>query len=265
MTSQDALPPAEVDIGDPGGSLQAEYERRSVAREARVRGRFPRMGGLLLALFEDPASTKAFSKGAEGERRVAARLAELSGPGVLFLHNRKLGRGRRDGDVDHVALTAGGVFVIDAKQYKNAKVRVRRTGGLLLPVREQLMVNGRDRSKLMASVSRQREAVCEAVDTFRHAEVTGTAYPSSRCCASSGRTCRCSARPGSMVYRCSGPKERPSCCASQPVLSIRTRSLPSIDIWPKQCLQPESPRHPDLSGNLLEGEVEVGAEIVSSL
>lgn len=177
MTSQDALPPAEVDIGDPGGSLQAEYERRSVAREARVRGRFPRMGGLLLALFEDPASTKAFSKGAEGERRVAARLAELSGPGVLFLHNRKLGRGRRDGDVDHVALTAGGVFVIDAKQYKNAKVRVRRTGGLLLPVREQLMVNGRDRSKLMASVSRQHEAVCEAVDTFRHAEVTGDGIP----------------------------------------------------------------------------------------
>ena len=72
----------------------------------------------------------AFSKGAVGERRVAARLEELSGPGVLFLHNRRLGAGRRDGDVDHMALTSGGVFVIDAKRYKNAKVRIRRSGGL---------------------------------------------------------------------------------------------------------------------------------------
>jgi hypothetical protein len=169
--------PLEVDIGDPGGSLQAQYERRAGAREARVRERFPRMGGFLLGVFGDPASTTAFSKGAEGERRVAARLAKFSGPGVLFLHNRKLGRGRRDGDVDHMALTAGGVYVIDAKHYKNAKVRVRRSGGLFSPVREQLMVNGRDRSKLMASVSRQHEAVCEAVSTFQHPEVAGADIP----------------------------------------------------------------------------------------
>ena len=177
MTSLDGLPPAEVHIGDAGGSLQAEYERRSGAREARVRGRSPRIGGILLRLFPDPASTTAFSKGAEGERRVAARLAELSGPGVLFLHNRKLGRGRRDGDVDHLALTTEGVYVIDAKQYKNAKVRVRRSGGLFSPVREQLMVNGRDRSKLMVSVTRQHQAVCEALSTFQRADVTGDAIP----------------------------------------------------------------------------------------
>jgi hypothetical protein len=170
-------PPTVVDVGDPGGSLRAQHERRSGAREARVRERFPRMGGFLLGAFGDPASTTAFSKGAEGERRVAARLAEFSGPGVLFLHNRKLGRGRRDGDVDHMALTAGGVYVIDTKLYKNAKIRVRRTGGLFSPVREQLMVNGRDRSKLMVSIARQNEAVCEALSTFQHLEVTGDGIP----------------------------------------------------------------------------------------
>jgi hypothetical protein len=170
-------PSTVVDLGEPGGSLQAQYERRSGAREARVRERSPRMGGFLLAVFREPASTTAFAKGAEGERRVAARLAELSGPGVLFLHNRKLGRGRRDGDVDHMALTAGGVYVIDAKLYKNAKVRVRRTGGLFSPVREQLMVNGRDRSKLLDSVARQNEAVCEALSTFQHPGVTGADIP----------------------------------------------------------------------------------------
>lgn len=138
-----------VEVGAPGSSLQAEYEWRSAARESRARARFPRIGGLLLAVTHQPASTTAFSKGAAGERRVASRLAELSGPGVLFLHNRLLGPDRRDGDVDHLALTAGGIYVIDAKRYKDAKVEVRRSGGLFSPVREQLLVNGRDRSKLL--------------------------------------------------------------------------------------------------------------------
>jgi hypothetical protein len=169
--------PIVVDVGNPGGSLQTEYERRSAARVARVRGRFPRVGGLLLAVTNEPASTTAFSKGAVGERRVALRLAELSGPGVLFLHNRLLGPGRRDGDVDHIALTAGGVYVIDAKHYKNAKVGVRRSGGLLSPVREQLMVNGRDRSRLLDSVARQAAAVRTALNTFHYSGVTAADIP----------------------------------------------------------------------------------------
>ena len=168
---------SEVDVGDPGSSLEAEYERRSAARDARVRARCPRIGGFLLAVTNEPASTTAFSKGAAGERRVAARLAELSGPGVLFLHNRLLGQGRRDGDVDHLALTAGGVYVIDAKRYKKAKVEVRRSGGLFSPVREQLMVNGRDRSKLLESVARQAVAVRIALSTFHHAGVTAADIP----------------------------------------------------------------------------------------
>jgi len=157
--------------------LQAEYERRSAAREARARARFPRVGGFLLAVTNEPGSTTAFSKGAAGERRVASRLTELSGPGVLFLHNRLLGAGRRDGDVDHIALTAGGVYVIDAKRYKNAKVEVRRSGGLFSPAREQLIVNGRDRSKLLDSVARQAEAIRTAMRPFHHAGVTAADIP----------------------------------------------------------------------------------------
>ena len=166
-----------VDVGDPGGSLQAEYERRSAARDARVRARCPRIGGFLLAVTKEPASTTAFSTGAVGERRAAARLTELSGPGVLFLHNRLLGQGRRDGDVDHLALTAGGVYVIDAKRYKKAKIEVRRSGGLFSPVREQLLVSGRDRSKLLESVARQAVAVRTALSTFHHAGVTAADIP----------------------------------------------------------------------------------------
>src|SRR5579875_1053251 len=41
-----------------GSSAQREYERRHTAREARVRARHPKLGGLLLALVDDPTTTK---------------------------------------------------------------------------------------------------------------------------------------------------------------------------------------------------------------
>ena len=202
--------PSVVDVGDPGSSLQAHYRRRSAARKARARARFPRIGGSLLAVTNEPGSTTAFSKGAAGERRVASRLAELSGPGVLFLHNRLLGLGRRDGDVDHIALTAVGVYAIDAKHYKNAKVEVRRSGGLFSPVREQLMVNGRDRSNLLDSVARQAEAVRTAMRTFHHAGVTTADIPMVSVLCFVDAVLRCSARLGSAGFRCWGPKVPPS-------------------------------------------------------
>ncbi len=152
-----------VDVGRPGASLEQEYQRRKQAREGRIRNKHPRLGGLILALSDEPASTKAFATGADGERRIAARLEKDCGEQVLFLHNRKLGHGRRDGDVDHIAVAPSGVYVIDAKRYQDAAVRVRRTGGLLSPVKEQLMVAGRDRTKLIDGCAKQLGAVVAAL------------------------------------------------------------------------------------------------------
>lgn len=155
-----ALP---VDPGTPGGSLEREYERRRLARDNRVRERYPRAGGLLLALTGEPESTKAFARGAEGERRLAARLEQLCGDQALFLHNRRRGGSARSGDIDHIAVAASGVYVVDAKHYRNAKVSVRRSGGLLRPAREQLMIRGRDRTHLVESLNKQYVAVVEAL------------------------------------------------------------------------------------------------------
>jgi hypothetical protein len=152
--------------GQAGASLQREYERRSSARESRIRRRHPRIGGLLLAVTSEPQSTVAFKIGAEGERRIAARLEKDSGEAVLFLHNRLLGAGRRDGDVDHIAIGPTGVYVIDAKHYSDKKVEVRRSGGLFSPVKEQLFVGGRDRTRLLDSLARQLVAVRTALDLF---------------------------------------------------------------------------------------------------
>jgi hypothetical protein len=59
-------------LGAPGGSAQREYERRLQRREHRVRARHPRLGGLILALSDAPASTRVWAQGAAGERAVAA-------------------------------------------------------------------------------------------------------------------------------------------------------------------------------------------------
>jgi hypothetical protein len=153
-----------VDIGRPGSSLERKYQRRKQNREDRIRANHPRLGGLFLALTDDPATTKSFATGAEGERLIAARLEKACGNEVLFLHNRKLGKNRRDGDIDHIAIAASGIYVIDAKHYKDATVRVRRTGGFLSPVKEQLMINGRDRTNLISGSTKQLDALLVALN-----------------------------------------------------------------------------------------------------
>jgi Nuclease-related domain len=158
-----AMHDVAVEPGIPGASLEREYERRRQRRDARVRERFPHLGGVLLAISDEPESTKAFARGAEGERRLAAKMEKLSQGHALFLHNRRRGPGARSGDIDHIAVAPSGVFVIDAKHYADAKVRVRRTGGLFRPVREQLLIRGRDCTGLVESLRKQHAAVTGAI------------------------------------------------------------------------------------------------------
>ncbi|MEZ5095654.1 MAG: nuclease-related domain-containing protein [Nocardioides sp.] len=157
--------PADVQL-DPGASLEREYAKRVAARDQRVRERHPRLGGFLLAVTSEPASTRVFAQGAEGERRVAAKL-EQGCTDVLFLHNRRLGPTSRSGDLDHLAVAPSGVWVIDAKHYPGAKVGVEISGGLFgRPRREKLVVGGRDRTSLVAGLTRQHEAVSAALASY---------------------------------------------------------------------------------------------------
>ncbi len=54
------------------------------------------------------------------------------------LHDRRV-PGKRS-NIDRLFVGAAGVYVIDAKRYKNADVSVERTGGLFGPVGETLKV-----------------------------------------------------------------------------------------------------------------------------
>ncbi len=158
--------PPEIQLSDPGASLEREYAKRVAARDQRVRERHPRIGGFLLAVSEEPASTRVFAQGAEGERRLAAKL-EKGCDQALFLHNRRLGPGARSGDIDHLAVVPSGVWVIDAKHYPGAKVDVEVTGGIFGRTRrEKLVVRGRDRTSLVTSLAKQHEAVSAALASY---------------------------------------------------------------------------------------------------
>lgn len=152
------------DAGTPGESLMREFDRRKAGREKRVRARFPRLGGFLLAISDEPSTTTAFKVGAEGEQRMAARF-ERDCPDVLFLHNRRRGTDSRLGDIDHIAVTAAGVFIIDPKNYKNAKVDVIGKG-LLSRRPERLMIRGHNRTSLVESLQKQQIAVETALRRF---------------------------------------------------------------------------------------------------
>lgn len=114
---------------------------------------------MVLAFSSEPASTANFSRGAEAEIRVARYLTRRCGPEVELLFNRRLSRRGRSGDIDVLAVTPSGVHIVDVKRYQGAKVRIRRTGGLIQPMKEQLLIRGRDQTRLLVSVSQQEQVV----------------------------------------------------------------------------------------------------------
>ena len=160
-----AAPPA---AGTGGASARREYERRKDNRETRIRTSHPRLGGLILAITDEPQSTKAWAVGAKGEEMLARRLDKLSGSGVAVLHDRRIPGSRAN--IDHVVVSAAGVFVIDAKRY-TGRPHLRVEGGLFRPRVETLMVGRRDCSKLVAGVHKQVDLVRSALG---HAAVDPT-------------------------------------------------------------------------------------------
>ncbi len=147
-----------LDRGTPGGSAQREYERRMARREERVKGRFGRrIGGVILAITDEPTSTRAWARGAEGERELAKALAGIAG--VQLLHDRRVPGTR--GNIDHLVVGPAGVFVVDAKRYEGL-IKVRDVGGFLRRD-ERLYVGRRDCSKLAHSMAWQVGAVRSAI------------------------------------------------------------------------------------------------------
>jgi hypothetical protein len=159
-----SAPPAIVSTDEPlergraGASAAREHERRRDRREQRTRERHPHVGGLLLLLRDAPQHETAWQRGAAGERAVGKSLEQrVSDGSVVLLHDRRMPRSRAN--VDHLAVALSGVYVIDAKDY-TGKVRVERPW-FGTP---KLLVNGRDRTKIVDGLDRQVKAIRDAID-----------------------------------------------------------------------------------------------------
>jgi hypothetical protein len=143
-----------LDPGTAGASAQREHDRRAGKREERVKERFgKRLGGVILAVVDEPQSTRAWAKGAVGEQKLAQALAGL--PDVIALHDRKVPGTL--GNIDHLVVGPAGLFVVDAKHYKGS-IRIRVKGGLFR-TDYRLYVGGRDCSHLADNMGWQVKAV----------------------------------------------------------------------------------------------------------
>ncbi len=135
------MPPDDdpaFDPGIPGGSSRRKHERLVAKRDAETRDRWGRrLGGVVLALTDEPQSSRAWAIGTQGEEKLAKALA-----GFSVLHDRRVPGDRRN--IDHIVIAAPGVFVVDAKNYRG-RIEIRDKGGLFR-TDSRLYVRGRDRS-----------------------------------------------------------------------------------------------------------------------
>ncbi len=154
--------------GTAGASARREHERRKGRRKNRIRTEHPHLGGLILALSDDPQSTKAWAVGARGEELLARQLDTLAGAGVLLLHDRRIPPTRAN--IDHLAVTPTGVYVIDAKRYRG-RPHLRVDGGLRRPRTEKLLVGSRDCTPLVAGVQHQVDLVHAELTKAGHGDV----------------------------------------------------------------------------------------------
>ena len=162
-----------ADRGVAGRSALREHERRSARELARKQAavdkdaqwrseiveKRPVLGRVVTTLTKKPTigpesqATRAWKTGAVGEQLVGDLLESCTG--VEVLHDRRMPRSKAN--IDHIAIAPSGVYVIDAKRYEGAVER--RDKGTFFRPDDHLYVNGRDRSKLVAGMQGQLDAV----------------------------------------------------------------------------------------------------------
>ena len=156
-----ASTPEVLEPGVAGASARRIYEQRKAKREKGIREAHPRIGGLILALSDDPQSTRAWSGGALGEEKLGALLDKVASPTIRVLHDRRIPKSRSN--IDHLVVCPSGVLVVDAKRYAGRRPSKKVEGGFFVPRRERLLVGGRDSTALVEGVKRQVAVVSDAL------------------------------------------------------------------------------------------------------
>lgn len=177
-----------LERGAAGASAARVYQRRADrfrqeqekkvadnrARRQQIKTEHPILGRLATAIVAEktispePAHIRSWGRGAPGEKRVGEVLDSIEG--IVALHDRKMPGGRAN--IDHIAVTPSGIWVIDAKRYVGSRVEFHDAGGWFSRD-EKLRVAGRDRTKLVESLAWQVDTVREALPAGEEIGVHG--------------------------------------------------------------------------------------------
>jgi hypothetical protein len=125
-------------VADGGRSLSLRYDRACVQRPVGIRSR---------------------ATGAEGEGRLRRILDDVASENVRILHDRRIPSSPVN--IDHLAVTPEGVFVIDAQDHRGP-VGLRDTGPAPR-ARPTLYVDGRPRTELVDGMWPRVDAVRDVV------------------------------------------------------------------------------------------------------
>jgi hypothetical protein len=164
----------EIEIGVAGASARAkgqELRDAQLQRRQALKEQHPILGRIGIAMAGPPTEGASWLKGAVGEELFGAALDSMRDEGVLPLHDRRIPGSKAN--IDHLAITPNGIWVIDPKRY-DGKVEVVNKGGWFRPD-IRLVVKGRDRTDLVEKVHWQRAHVKAALagTEFDDAPVSG--------------------------------------------------------------------------------------------
>jgi hypothetical protein len=152
--------PKRLNRGQPGASAHRRYEHLHEKREKRIRERYGRVGGLYLAVSNEPQSTRAWRVGGSGEGKLGELLESLNDDEtIIALHDRRIPGS--PANIDHIVVAQSGIYVVDAKHYKGQVRKVDKGGFFSVDFR--LFVGRRDCTRLIAGMAKQVEAIREAI------------------------------------------------------------------------------------------------------
>jgi hypothetical protein len=224
----------ELNAGVAGQSASREADRRR-ERLRQARTSRSRLANALLGPSAQQkrlaAEEKHWATGARGEEMLAEALAAKC-PEADLLHDRRIPKSRAN--IDHIAVTRTGVYVIDAKRYRG-KVEVRSP----LFGKPKLVIAGRDRTKLVAGLETPGLADVEdrrlsALPPPPARQAAEPIWPFDPRAGSPNPRRACSAAPAGVIET-EAESEALKCLGTDCGVSLSLRRVP---IWEREVIDP---------------------------